>query len=221
MIGGMQDDFPRSAPPMPVRQAPEEIPRSPASEPSDHSLLWRSREGDQDAATQLYLRYAKRLSALVESQCSANLARWACVEDLVQSVFGSFFRRICQGYYDVPDGEELWKLLLVIALHKIRGKATYLHAAKRDAHRTINGEEARQRLELQVNVEESQNAYLKLALDEALEQLPSQSRVIAKLRIQGYEVAEVARETGRSRRSVERILQDTRLKLVELLGEED
>ena len=93
------------------------------------------------------VRYAKRLNNLVERQCSAELARWAGVEDIVQSVFGSFFRRVRQGYYDVPDGDELWKLLLVIALHKIRGKATYHHAAKRDAHRTIGGEGARRRLE--------------------------------------------------------------------------
>jgi RNA polymerase sigma-70 factor (ECF subfamily) len=184
-------------------------------------LLWRSREGDQDAATELYARYATRLSALVQRQCSADLARSAGVEDLVQSVFGSFFRRICQGYYDVPDGDELWKVLLVIALHKIRGKATYLHAAKRDAHRTVDGEEARRRLELEVNAEDSQVAFLRLAVDEILERLPAGNRQMTKLRIEGYEVAEVARETGRSRRSVERILQDTRLRLLELLREED
>jgi RNA polymerase sigma-70 factor, ECF subfamily len=205
---------------MPARQAPERVPRSPAGVPSDYSLLWQSRGGDEDAARQLYLRYAKRLSALVERQCSADVARLAGIEDLVQSVFGSFFRRIRQGYYDVPDGSELWNLLLVIALHKIRGKATYLHAGKRDTHRTINGEEASRRLESQVNDEEAHHAHSQLALDDVLERLPTQNRLMAKLRMEGYEVAELARETGRSRRSVERILQDTRRKLVDLLGKE-
>jgi RNA polymerase sigma-70 factor (ECF subfamily) len=205
---------------MPARPAPERVPRSPARVPSDHSLLFQSRGGDEDAARQLYLRYAQRLRALVERQCSADLARLAGIEDLVQSVFGSFFRRIRQGYYDVPDGAELWNLLLVIAVHKIRGKAKYLHAVKRDTHRTINGEEASRRLESQVIAEEAHHAHSQLALDEVLERLPTQNRVMAKLRMEGYEVAEVARETGRSRRSVERILQDTRQKLVELLGEE-
>jgi RNA polymerase sigma-70 factor, ECF subfamily len=205
---------------MPARQAPERVLRSPPRVPSDRSLLWQSRGGDEDAARQLYLRYARRLSALVERQCSADLARLAGIEDLVQSVFGSFFRRIRQGYYDVPDGAELWNLLLVIALHKIRGKAVYLHSVKRDTHRTINGEEASRRLESQVNSEEARHAQSQVALDEVLERLPTQNRVMARLRMEGYEVAEVARETGRSRRSVERILQDTRQKLVELLREE-
>jgi hypothetical protein len=30
--------------------------------------------------------------------------------DLVQSIFRTFFRRVRRGCYDVPDGEELWKL---------------------------------------------------------------------------------------------------------------
>ncbi len=208
-------------PMMPARQTPEEIPWSPDGQPSDHSLLWRSRAGDQDAATQLYLRYAERLICLVRRQCSADLARWAGVEDIVQSVFISFFRRVAQGYYDVPDGEELWKLLLVIALHKIRGKATYYSAAKRNAHRTIDGEAAQRRLDSQVNAKETRHADLELALNDALERLPLQSRVMVKLRIEGCQVAEISRKTGRSRRSVERILQETRLRLDELLREED
>ena len=70
------------------------------------------------------------------------------MEDIVQSVFGSFFRRLGQGFYDVPEGDELWKLLLVIALHKIRKKAAYHHAAKRDRHRTIGGEEGSRQIEM-------------------------------------------------------------------------
>ena len=37
-----------------------------------------------------------------------------------------------QGDYDVPPGEELWGLLLVIALNKIRTEETFHRAAKRD-----------------------------------------------------------------------------------------
>jgi hypothetical protein len=55
------------------------------------------------------------------------------VEDIVQSVFRSFFRRVGQGFYDCPDEDELWKLFLVIGVRKIRNKATYHHAIKRSA----------------------------------------------------------------------------------------
>ena len=45
------------------------------SESSDRSLLVRLRGGQQDAATELYLRYAHRLLALVRARCSDQLAR--------------------------------------------------------------------------------------------------------------------------------------------------
>src|SRR2546430_6231837 len=51
---------------------------------SDHSLLQRYRRGSEDAATQLYLRYVHRLG---------QPAQAVDIDDLVQTVFGSFFRR--------------------------------------------------------------------------------------------------------------------------------
>jgi RNA polymerase sigma-70 factor (ECF subfamily) len=205
---------------MPARQTPEEVP-SPSDAPNDHDLLWRARDGDQDAARQLYFRYAKRLNRLVERQCSAGLARRAGVEDIVQSVFGSFFRRIRRGSYDVPDGDDLWKLLLVIALHKIRKRAAYHHAAKRDAHRTTGGEAAWRHLELRPDDGQSRDGYFVLVVEEILEQLAPQAREMVRLRIDGHEIGEVARKMGRSRRTVERTLQEIRLKMGQLLREED
>src|SRR5262249_3618200 len=112
---------------------------SEASTPSDRSLLERLRQGSEGAAELLYARYAQRLRDLARAQCSPDLARRVEVDDIVQSVFGSFFRGASQGYYSLPAGEELWKLFLVISLNKIRAKGAYHRAAKRDARRTIGG----------------------------------------------------------------------------------
>src|SRR5271157_4690680 len=92
------------------------------SQVSDHSLMRRLRLGSEDAATQIYLRYAHRLRALARVQSSPDLTRCIDADEIVQSVFGSFFRRAKDGYYDVPEGEELRRLFLVIALNKIRAK---------------------------------------------------------------------------------------------------
>ena len=109
---------------------PSELPaqrNDGQSEPdaSDASLLSVFRRGNQDAATQLYLRYAKRLRALVKEQCSNELARRLEEDDIVQSVFRTFFTGAKQGLYKVPGGQDLWKLLLVISLNKIRAKGAY------------------------------------------------------------------------------------------------
>ena len=59
-----------------------------------------------------------------------------------------------------------------------------------------------------------------LAIEEILERLPPQHRLMLRLRIDGNTVEEIAETTGRPRRSVERILQETRSKLRDLLPEE-
>src|SRR4029078_5395667 len=110
------------------------------SKPTDRSLLVRLQGGLEDAATQLYLRYPDRLRALAVRQTADDLKARVDPDDIVQSVFRTFFRRASEGHYQVPDGEELWKLFLVIALNKIRTVGAWHHAAKRDARKTSGGD---------------------------------------------------------------------------------
>src|SRR3954452_18746956 len=112
---------------------------SPGGAATDGSLLRRLQHGQAAASTELYLRYAERLLALAAAQSSPELARRVDPEDIVQSVFRTFFRRASQGHYAVPDGEEIWKLLLVIALNKVRATGAFHRAAKRDVRRTAGG----------------------------------------------------------------------------------
>lgn len=189
--------------------------------PSDRSLLVRLREGSQDAATLIYRRYAQRLRELAQAQCSANLAQQVEADDIVQSVFGSFFRRAREGHYDVPDGEELWRLFLVIALNKVRARARFLRAAKRDARRTVEGAAFDAALDRVAAAEEGAAAFLQLCVEDALAQLPEAPRNALRLRLEGHEVADIARLLGRSMRSTERHLQEARQRLAELLSRED
>src|SRR3954454_16489977 len=112
----------------------------PDDAPSDHSLLRRFRRGQDDAPTLLFLRYAERLRALASRQSSPGMAARVDPEDIVQSVFRTFFRRAAAGQYDVPEGEEIWKLLLVIGLNKIRALGAHHRAARRDVRMTSGGE---------------------------------------------------------------------------------
>jgi len=203
----------------PLQQSTSQVeaaPRNPA--PTDHSLLRRFRGGNEDAATELYVRYAHRLRALVKARCSSELARRVEPDDIVQSVFRRFFRRVRQGDYDVPAGEELWGLFLVIALNRIRAAESFHRAGKRDVRVTVADtgnylEDARGHDEVAYTV-------LQLTIAEALEQLPQQQRLMLELRIQGHEVAEIAHQTGRSKRTVERSLQEVRSWLRSFLDHE-
>jgi RNA polymerase sigma-70 factor, ECF subfamily len=185
---------------------------SPAGEASDRALMQQFQQGSQEAATELYLRYANRVRALAQAKCSAELAARLDADDIVQSVFRCFFQAARRGYYDVPAGEELWRILLVIALNKIRDARAFHTAAKRDVRLTSGGKSLEYAIENVEHADASQT-FLRMAIQEALATLPAKHRRIVELRIQGFEIAQIAQETGRSRRSVERVLQETRKKL--------
>jgi RNA polymerase sigma-70 factor (ECF subfamily) len=123
-----------------------------------------------------------------------------------------------KGDYDVPDGEDLWKLFLVIGLNKIQAKGAFHRAAKRDVRASVGGNE------LDYATEESDAtslSILQMSIDEVLAELSPSHREIIQLRIEGHEVAEIAGRIGRSKRSVERILQEFRKQLAAMICVED
>lgn len=182
---------------------------------SDRSLLRRMKVGNQEAATAMYLRYAGRLQALAQAKSSPDLARRVDSQEIAQSVFGSFLRGIKKGYYDIPEGQELWNLFMVIALNKIRSKAAYFSAAKRDVRRT-SGSNTLELDSRSVSDDSVPLKILELSIEESLANMPAHYRSMIELRISGCTVDEIAQQTNRSKRSVERILQEIRVRLKQL-----
>lgn len=188
--------------------------------PTDRALIEELRAGNREAATVLYQRYAKRLRQLIRNKCSSSLARRIDADDILQSVFHAFFKGAARGVYDVPDGEELWPLLLVIALNKIRTQGSFHLAAKRDVRMTCGLDEDESNHAAVNRLEANEPMpFLKLVADEALERIPPTQREIVELRVAGYEVEEIAHRVGRSKRTVERLLQACRAQLRTLLVE--
>jgi RNA polymerase sigma-70 factor (ECF subfamily) len=197
---------------------PDEAPSSAGC--SDGSLLRRYQGGQQHASTELYLRYADRLHALVASQSSKDLARRVDAEEIVQSVFRTFFRRAAHGHYSVPAGEEIWKLLLIIALNKVRAAGAFHRAAKRDMRQTVGGEAFELAIESEQSRDDGALTVLRIVIEELLEGMPAAKRQMIELRIEGYEMAEIAEKVERSKRSVERVLQGFRSRLESLIHED-
>jgi RNA polymerase sigma-70 factor (ECF subfamily) len=189
----------------------------PALPRTDASLLRRFQTGEEDAATELYHRYAARLLDLAAAKASPDLKQRVDPEDIVQSVFRTFFRRASLGEYEVPDGDELWKLFLVIGLNKVRAVAAHHKAAKRDVRNTAGGEAVE--VAGAAVPDDTARRTLEMTIDELLAPLPESHREIVRLRTDGYEVAEIAARVGRAKRSVERILQEFRQKLQGLIHE--
>lgn len=195
--------------PMNESQAdPNQDPIPPAEDPVDEYLMQRLHGGDHSAATAIYVRYADKLLGLARRQTPADLRMRFDPEDVVQSVFRTFFRRAAQGAYAVPAGDDLWKLFLVISLNKIRRLGEFHRSGKRNVSRSSEltdpmspkGEP----------LAEDSMRILEMTIVEILAESPDHVQQMVRLRIEGCEVAEIATRTGRSKRSVERVLQNFR-----------
>ena len=113
---------------------------------------------------------------------------------------------------------------LVIALNKIRAKGSHHRAAKRDVRRTVNEGIAEPDEGSGFDPpSDDASAYLllRLVVDEVLAAIPDTHRDVVRLRIEGYEIAEIAEKSGRSKRTVERILQEFRSKMAMRMGATD
>jgi len=186
---------------------------SAEDEVTDRSLVARLRGGDESAASELYRRYAGRLHGLADRQMSAGIRRTHEPDDIVQSAFRSLFRGVSSGSYDAPEGNSLWSLLAVIAIHKVRRKASRDRSVSATLFVQPNGEPSSSQ-EIAGAISEQQ---FECSLSEAIEFLQPQEREIVGLRVQGFTVEEISARVDRSCRTVERTLQRIREKLSEKL----
>jgi RNA polymerase sigma factor (sigma-70 family) len=189
----------------------EQFDATPASV-TDNSLLRRLAAGQENAADALYRRYADRIRALARTKLPEHLTARMDADDVVQSVFRAFFQSARRGLYQVMDGEGLWCLLAAVTVNKVRSLHAYHAAARRDSRVTVPFE---------ANEDELpglESEVMELVVRDVLEQLPATERKAVEMRLEGYEVAEIADRMGRSKRSVERSLQNAREHLTELMG---
>ena len=88
----------------------------------------RLRAGDQSAATEVFRRFADRLIALARTKLDARIRRKEDPEDVIQSVYGSFFNRYHAGKLDLASWDSLWSLLTVITVRKCLNRTEYYMA---------------------------------------------------------------------------------------------
>jgi RNA polymerase sigma-70 factor (ECF subfamily) len=195
-------------------------PSSTAPDLTDQTLMRRFRSGEQDAASSLYMRYAKRLQQLATRQTSTELSFRVTSEEIVQSVFRTFFRRVSNGQYDAVDGDDLWRLFLVISLNKIRSAAEFHRAQKRDSRRTKSANAGNLgQLATSPHNDEAAFTVLKMTIDELLGELPKGHAEIIRLRIEGNTLPDIAEKTDRAQRTIERVLQRFREILMQTIEE--
>lgn len=163
--------------------------------------------GDEDAAQQIFDRYSQRLIALAEKHLSHKLAGRVDGEDVVQSVFRSFFNRSADGKFRIDGSGDLWNLLVQITLNKTRMQARRHTAARRDVRAEAGGDDNGWLTQLVQSEPGPQEAVAFVDQIEALlSGLPPAYSEILTLRLEGHSRVEIARRLSISRQSVSRAL---------------
>jgi RNA polymerase sigma factor (sigma-70 family) len=183
-------------------------------------LLERFREGDELAAEALFSRYFQRLTLLARSRLSPRLSRRTDPEDVVMSVYRSFFVGARAGRFTLRRGGDLWRLLSSITKHKLLHEARRHGAVRRSTEVELPLDKVEEGRFLERRGVPSPEAATALAdeLEQVFSQLSVLGRRVLELRLQGSQLSEIADDTGRSERTIRRTLGQIRELLAERLG---
>ncbi len=78
------------------------------------------REGDRNTCQMFFEQHGAALEAIAGRQISRQLQRRVGADDVVQSVFRTFFRRMAGGQFKIADADAMWRLMCAITLTKSR-----------------------------------------------------------------------------------------------------
>lgn len=185
-------------------------PHEPGSEL--RVFLARIRQGDEDAARELLVRYEAQVRLVVRRQLPRLLRSRFDSLDFLQSVWGSFFRRMRSSDDDFEDPQYLVAFLARAARNKVIDQYRRALSRRQDMQLEeplwIDGAQPR---ELPADVDSpSEVAEGNEALGRLRALLPEDRRVILEWKAEGLSTREIGDRLGISERTVRRILEDLR-----------
>ncbi|MDA8746300.1 ECF-type sigma factor [Rubripirellula amarantea] len=171
------------------------------------------KEGDSVAANRIWQHYFNRLIRSVRARLYGQNRAVSDEEDIVLSVFDSFYVAAEKGRFpDLSDRDDLWQLLMRMAARKVIDKRRRDHRQRRGGGVTIHplgqGREDQDFIEA---IGDEPSPEMVLMMKESAEQFFShfgvgQLRDLAGAKLEGYSNAEIAQRFGCSERTIERRL---------------
>lgn len=158
--------------------------------------------------TDVVRQYSQRLIAFARTRLPDDLVRRVDPEDVVQSAYRSFFRRLKQGEIEFDGEHDVWQLLATITYCKTQNLVKHHHRQKRDARRdepTSVSDGLQDRVPGPEDI-----AMFYESLEKLLGGLPVHYREFVLLRLEGYSIEEIAQRVQRSQRTVLRVLSRVR-----------
>jgi RNA polymerase sigma-70 factor (ECF subfamily) len=159
-------------------------------------FIGRIRAGDDQAARELVERYEPVIRREVRMRLrDPRLYSRFDWTDVCQSVMASFFLRAASGEYNLEEPEQLLRLLLAMTRHKLAKQERRHRALRRDYRRLEEYDPARLEGRSPAPTPSRLVAGREL-LDEFRRRLSAEERMLADLRGQGCEWAEIASQVG-------------------------
>jgi RNA polymerase sigma factor (sigma-70 family) len=175
------------------------LPGKPAGENWTHSAFFRE--------------HAPRLEALIRGRLAPRFRSRFDADDVVQSAFRSFFLRPAPEFSALSKETDLWPLLAEIAVRKL-GQQIRRHQAQR---RDVRTERDPKDVSLPADLRPDEAASLTEIIGRVRNDLDDTSREAFLLRLQGYEILEIAQTLQISERTVRRQLAAAKQLLQRLL----
>jgi RNA polymerase sigma-70 factor (ECF subfamily) len=206
---GAREDAPMNA------DDPPDGPGGDRDQARGHELrrfLDRIRAGDELAARELLARYEPQVRLVVRRQLPRLLRSRFDSLDFLQSVWGSFFRRMRSGPVTFEDPRYLVTFLARVARNKVvdqyRRASSEKHDMKREEPLVAGGSPPREFVADQDSASEVAEA--NEAFGRLRDLLPAGRREILGLKVEGLSCREIGRRLGLSERTVRRALEELR-----------
>lgn len=185
---------------------------SPPPDPaltSSRTLVARLGDGDDGAAAAVFAQYFQRMVRLAQRRQSPALRARFDAEDVAQSALRTFFGRAHAGQFEVTCADDLRHLLATITLRKLSYQTRRHRSKKRSVTREFApGTYGHGAAAVAVEVTAPDAASLLVEqLDHLLTKLPEQYQQMLVMRIEGYNVPEIAETLGCCERTVFRALE--------------
>lgn len=175
-------------------------------------FLARVQAGDEEAARELLARYEAEVRLVVRRQIPRLLRSRFDSLDFLQSVWGSFFRRVRGGPAEFEDSRHLVAFLARAAKNKVIDEYRRAASRKHDVHREepLWGDGDRPRDVPAVTDSPSEVAEAREAFGRLQALMPEERRSILELKAQGLSSRDVGDRLGVSERTVQRALEELR-----------
>jgi RNA polymerase sigma-70 factor (ECF subfamily) len=181
----------------------------------DLDLVAEVKAGSESAARELFDRYCARLMQLARRRIGQRMTSRVDPEDVLQSTFRTFFKRLRNDEFSFEEEDDPFKLLVRLTVRKTLRQITFHRAAKRNPELEAAQAGDVQDLLGQISADEP-SPEAAVALLEEFEAfmggLAPFDREVLGLRLQGYSTVEIAERVGSYDRKIRRIL--TRIETV-------